>query len=1178
MDVNKSGSQFPLPGVAIILLALGVFVFSDNPFKPSRPDELTELTTTAEDVRARLWQDPFVAVELHRINKHSNENLSILIEENNNSSTDNTIYQDQHHRICSFEKENVLKVYGRYLKTMSERGDNNVKDKSKNILRSDEEMLEAFILSGAHTAKELNCQIQRDITHSSSMNSDLHILAVMVPGGPYPEDRETRIRSRYAVISGLSNAGYIPIDSQHIGYMDYASLCEKKLQGYRLQDDVCDMPATIPYEWFKPNETFGVNEITRRISKNVLVMWLDDNELSSKRPLYMLDRLSKELSRKSKVSTGKEPLRIKFDVLGPATSTTLVAMYKEAYELDCSNDDKSCDNSLVNSDNNKSRIISPRATLDNVAIKNILNLPADQNLDELFVLDRMISTDEVMVQDLICELVRRGVNPYKYTKEKHDNRGDEISKKGECSNYTLKGLNKKHKQDHIVLIGEWDTAYSRNYNRLFRQAIGNSDNNYKPDWLHSYNYLRGIDGSIGEKSGSKSFSGSSQANGKKQSLRRPVGENQYDYLRRLGDQLTSMAASIRDSGLIRAIGIVGSDTYDKLLVLQSLRSRFPDVVFFTTDLDARMLHKEENEWARNLVVASGYGLAPDHDAFMGLEFRDVYQTALYNSTTKATLCNSIDNLESAINTQECKYAITQDAVPKIFEIGNTTAIDYTRNKCVAGACEKNIVLSGEASVSNVIIYVVLSFVMVVLLLYQTSDNARKYIVSIALLLYFVLSWVFVIDTGNSIEFQYMLSGTSIWPAVIIRMVAAVLAIFMIIYAISSLRINTNSIISMIDSDEKMFIKSKGLVERVCVCIKGYSLTQNRLRVISKAAITELFRSAKSLLTQRYFRTAELQRHGYRSSLSKWAHYYISLWGWRYSKNDLVKIDELVFQYIDMGRTRCWTRRVFIMWFVYMASALLFMKSFSAMPYAPFSDPASYMAHDRVMKIAVAAYTFLIFLVVDVTRLNARFVELLTRCRIIWTQDEILKYQRRYGVSQYVAVEDLKLKMIVQRSKAVDVLIFLPFVVLTLMVLSRSDYFDRWNMPLQLAFIILFGAMIALSSAIRLRRTAKRAQTVALKKLRREYKKQIFIESSIKDVRQSGKKAATTETGTKKSNSDELYNQKMSERIQIIINDINNLSEGPFVPIAQHPIVAAIAMPFGGVGGLYLIEFMTSFGV
>ena len=43
------------------------------------------------------------------------------------------------------------------------------------------------------------------------------ILPVMIPGGPYSEAQESRIRSRFAVVSALGEQGYVPEDPEHIG-------------------------------------------------------------------------------------------------------------------------------------------------------------------------------------------------------------------------------------------------------------------------------------------------------------------------------------------------------------------------------------------------------------------------------------------------------------------------------------------------------------------------------------------------------------------------------------------------------------------------------------------------------------------------------------------------------------------------------------------------------------------------------------------------------------------------------------------------------------------------------------------------------------------------------------------------------------------------------------------------
>jgi hypothetical protein len=53
----------------------------------------------------------------------------------------------------------------------------------------------------------------------SLQNKSPLILGITVPGGPYPENGEARMRFRYAVVSALDVAKYEPVDEDHIGYM-----------------------------------------------------------------------------------------------------------------------------------------------------------------------------------------------------------------------------------------------------------------------------------------------------------------------------------------------------------------------------------------------------------------------------------------------------------------------------------------------------------------------------------------------------------------------------------------------------------------------------------------------------------------------------------------------------------------------------------------------------------------------------------------------------------------------------------------------------------------------------------------------------------------------------------------------------------------------------------------------
>ena len=54
----------------------------------------------------------------------------------------------------------------------------------------------------------------KERTHSANQ---VLLLPVMLPGGQYSEDVESRIRSRYAIVSALGVSGFAPDDAEHLG-------------------------------------------------------------------------------------------------------------------------------------------------------------------------------------------------------------------------------------------------------------------------------------------------------------------------------------------------------------------------------------------------------------------------------------------------------------------------------------------------------------------------------------------------------------------------------------------------------------------------------------------------------------------------------------------------------------------------------------------------------------------------------------------------------------------------------------------------------------------------------------------------------------------------------------------------------------------------------------------------
>jgi hypothetical protein len=60
-DKNGKNPFLALTAATMLFAALGVMVYTQAPFKPARPP-VPPLHEPTEQIRARLWQDPFQAV------------------------------------------------------------------------------------------------------------------------------------------------------------------------------------------------------------------------------------------------------------------------------------------------------------------------------------------------------------------------------------------------------------------------------------------------------------------------------------------------------------------------------------------------------------------------------------------------------------------------------------------------------------------------------------------------------------------------------------------------------------------------------------------------------------------------------------------------------------------------------------------------------------------------------------------------------------------------------------------------------------------------------------------------------------------------------------------------------------------------------------------------------------
>lgn len=221
------------------------------------------------------------------------------------------------------------------------------------------------------------------------------------------------------------------------------------------------------------------------------------------------------------------------------------------------------------------------------------------------------------------------------------------------------GVDLSNAHQGILLLSESDTLYGLAFPTSFIRAMQESAEAGKRKLgiqVRRFTYLQGIDGTSNktDDSGAGAQQAKAQSDGADWlslggaggAVRwRPLGTPQYDRIAALADKIRAVDAELRAEGRfdpaskrhgIVAVGVVGSDVYDKLVILQALRSALPQADFFTTDLDASLLTRENYPFTRNLLVASTFGRTLNPGWGQATPpFRDTYQTGLFFSTLAA---------------------------------------------------------------------------------------------------------------------------------------------------------------------------------------------------------------------------------------------------------------------------------------------------------------------------------------------------------------------------------------------------------------------------------------------------------------------------------------------------------------------------------------------------------------
>lgn len=1155
MDNKDSGSNFALwiPGGAVILsLVVSTFALTRAPFFESRP--AGSQFQVEQPIEARLWQDPFDALE-------------------------------------RFRKR---------------------------------------VKAGGEKQQACTPAISDD-AEPVAQPSLPAVLVVPIEAGPYADEVELRRRVRYALLAGLKNAHLVPEDEQHVRCLslaaDLAPLPAPSAGA--ATDDQSARLAELPYESFAANPFDPASHDASK-RQRVLVFWLKQQYLDVT-PLARLERLRLTLSAKLAEHyplLTVPPEGIPLKVIGPSNSTVLRNMLREDRELAAEG--------LPSVP--QIEIYSPLATADKkLLLRGIDAAPPPSTPRQSLKLLRTISDDATLARLLLDELKRRAVDPAQGLRC----RPGAVQVQGlECRHGGFRGG-----MGRVALISEWDSFYARALSESFKEEVArragikDSDQYALNDWVLRYSYLRGLDGRLPEDAAAAGSSAKDAGKDGKSSteldlapLEKSDGNSQLDYLRRLADYIARQDEELRDQGGsgIGAIGVLGTDAYDKLLVLQALKSRMPAKLYFSTDLDARMLQRGQAETARNLVLAAPYGLTLTRDLQQDVPpFRDSLQSAVFVAVLAAQAPQSFE-----VKRERFDYSSSPLLSPGIYEVGISGFIALASSSvdlCQASASIRarsggegsegrqgimqldclqdpppppypepskgmgrsfdrilgfwhagplSLVLLGlsiflgwwwtssplnhgeqlPAWVRNLplglyvlaavagwaftlqwrVEYLWATFVLILLGIVcsqlnrrlrryaQGSEAARglfdsqAYYLLLPLVIFvLVVLWGYqqrreLTDNGLG-EPMFLFEGISAWPTAALRLLAVLISLAALAWGWRCLRLNRLEI----ERAYHLPTQASSLWRQLP------RLTHRGKPRGLRAWLEELGRSLFLVLFP----------------LSSTSMSWLRPIGRRPSAPNDNEQPTLSFRRFWREHCICGTfgarmiRAILATWIFVVATSVLFV--FWPFEGAPIRGQSVLWKFSWMIPTLV--FQLLVFWVVDANRLLSRFIRQLSRHRAVWPWRLQREHEAIFHLRQHPCIDAwMDMMLIARRSAAVNRLIYAPTLVLLILIASRSSYFDNWPTPPSLVLSYLLTALILFISALSLRRAAEKARGLALQQ----------VDEYLLRAAQ---------------------NSEGYDKFKLIRERIAALNTGAFSRYSEEPLVRALLLSLTGIGGSAIVD-------
>ncbi len=138
------------------------------------------------------------------------------------------------------------------------------------------------------------------------------------------------------------------------------------------------------------------------------------------------------------------------------------------------------------------------------------------------------------------------------------------------------------------------------------------------------------------------------------------------------------------------------------------------------------------------------------------------------------------------------------------------------------------------------------------------------------------------------------------------------------------------------------------------------------------------------------------------------------------------------------------------------------------------------------------------------------------------------------------------QLLARITQPVENLVWYPAVVLFLLIVARSGFFDAWNLPFAMQLVIGMALVLLIGFAWKLRRAAEAMRTRTLRDL--EALRVLYV--GVPD------------------------GEHITAQADAMIGQLRTLRLGAYAPFSQQPLLRALLSLLSGVTGLSLLETLT----